>query len=225
MKQLVPERKARIIAMPPGSICGSFYKRKDGWVSSRRSRVRKDLKGPKKEAMDPKALEEAMSNMRPEKKARIIVVTPSSRSGRFYRRRDGTIAKYKQLPRSSRSGYKRPFARKQKEAMDLKLMEEAVNHWPERIARIIALPAGSRCGEFYKRKDGTIVKYKDKRRQIIEGCQDAISDFRHTIEAGVKTISDLRLHYEQLKKEIVKLSVTLAERDHDRPLGPSWCPP
>jgi len=76
MKQREPERKARIIAMPPGATCGSFYKRKDGRVSSRRSRVR-----PKKEAMDPKALEEAMSNMRPEKKARIIVLTPSSRSG------------------------------------------------------------------------------------------------------------------------------------------------
>ena len=27
MKQLVPEKKARIIAMPPGSKCGGFYKR------------------------------------------------------------------------------------------------------------------------------------------------------------------------------------------------------
>ena len=134
-----------------------------------------------------------MSKMRPKKKARIIALIPSSRSGRFYRRRDGTIAKYKQLPRSSRPRSSRPGykPRKLKEAMDPKLMEEAVNHWPARIARIIALPAGSRCGQFYKRKDWTIVKYKHKRRQIIEGCQDAISDFRHTIEAGVKTISDL----------------------------------
>ena len=75
---------------------------------------------------------------------------------------------------------------------DPKAIEEAMKQRvPERMARIIAMLPGSAAGHIRKRKDGTIVKYEKKRRQIIEGCQDAISDFRHTIEAGVKTISDL----------------------------------
>ena len=119
MSNMHPDRKARLIASPPGTQLGAFFKRKDVTIMNykRSSRPGYIRPRPYQQAMDPKAMEEAMSNMRPKKKARIIALIPSSRSGRFYRRRDGTIAKYKQLPRSSRPGYKRPFARKQKEAM------------------------------------------------------------------------------------------------------------
>jgi len=150
MKQRVPERMARIIAMLPGSAAGHIRKRKDGTIVKYKDGY--ELKGPKKEAMDPKALEEAMSNMQPKKKARIIALTPGESCGDYRKRKDGTIVKYKKLPRSSPPCY---------EAMDPKAMVEAMKQLaPEKKARIIAMPPGSSCYPFYKRKDGTIVKYQ-----------------------------------------------------------------
>ena len=96
MKQRVPERMARIIAMPPGSRCGAFRKRKDGTKvkdKEKPTRSRPCYKPPRplKEAMEPKAIEDAMSKMRPRAKARFIALTPGSQYGFFRKRKDGTI--------------------------------------------------------------------------------------------------------------------------------------
>jgi len=50
-----------------------------------------------KEALDPQALEDAMNAMRygPEMKARVMALAPGTYCGTFYRRKDGTMVKYK----------------------------------------------------------------------------------------------------------------------------------
>ena len=53
--------------------------------------------GAMKEALDPQALEDAMKAMRygPEMKARVMALAPGTYCGTFYRRKDGTMVKYK----------------------------------------------------------------------------------------------------------------------------------
>ena len=52
-----------------------------------------------------------------------------------------------------------------KEALDPTAIEEAKNamrYGPEMKARVMAMTPGTFCGSFYKRKDGTIVKYQTR---------------------------------------------------------------
>ena len=161
MSNMLPKKKARIIAMPPGSTCGRFYRRRDGTIAKHKRLPWSSRPGYKprklKEAMDPKAIEEAMKQRVPERMARIIAMPPGSRCGAFRKRKDGTKVKDKEKPTRSRPCYKPP--RPLKEAMEPKAIEDAMSKMrPRAKARFIALTPGSQYGSFRKRKDGTIHK-------------------------------------------------------------------
>jgi len=188
-----------------------------------------------KEALDPQALEDAMNAMRygPEMKARVMALAPGTYCGTFYRRKDGTMVRYEKKA-GARVKIKARSAPVQ--GITVTLAEAIASTTDMTEARIIAVPPGTRFGmNLYKRKDGTIRKYRQpsghqlykKRKtmldlhQTIKARDNANSELRHTIEARDKTICDLELHNEQLKKEIVNLGVALAERTTTAHLDPA----
>ena len=84
--------------------------------------------------------------------------------------------------------------------MPTKAMTKANLVWPNRKARIEALPPKGRCGLHYKRVNGTVVKYKGSRYSKGEPRKRPPT-LKQTLEAHNKTIEDLRLDNEQLQKE------------------------
>ena len=92
--------------------------------------------------------------------------------------------------------------------MPAKAVAKSMNDLSMKDTRMNALPPKGRCGRFYKRRNGTVVEYKGS-RYLAGEPRTRPPGLKKTIEDRDKTIRDLRLDNEQLKKDCASQSKTI----------------